>query len=277
MALSFRKLFQPVESMDADQFKSFSRDRKEGSYTLLDVRQPREYEESHIPGATLVPLPDLPNGLSSLDPDKPTVVYCAVGGRSRVAAQMLSGKGFKEVFNLKGGIRAWSGATAWGPQGLNLDLLTGEEGPEEMLAVAYGLEDGLVRFYEMASGQTSHPVAKELLDRLAAMEEGHKERLIARYRALAGQDPSAHPKGQDRMEGGMVIDRFLEENKAAFQEPKDILQLALMVEAQALDLYSRFAQACRQVEAKSLLEELAEDEKTHLGSLGSMLNQVLAH
>ncbi len=43
--------------------------------TILDVRQPKEYEESHIPGATLIPLPELPDRMSELDPGKTTLVY----------------------------------------------------------------------------------------------------------------------------------------------------------------------------------------------------------
>ena len=65
----------------------------------------------------------------ALDPEKPTLVHCAVGGRSRVAAQMLSGWGFKEVYNLAGGIKAFEGHKATGPRELNLDLVTGRRNP----------------------------------------------------------------------------------------------------------------------------------------------------
>jgi rhodanese-related sulfurtransferase len=47
----------------------------EGSYTLLDVRQPGEYEGEHIPGAKLIPLPGLKDQLSELDKQKPVLVY----------------------------------------------------------------------------------------------------------------------------------------------------------------------------------------------------------
>ena len=42
---------------------------------LLDVRQPKEYEQHHLPGAKLIPLPELENALTRIDPEKPTVVY----------------------------------------------------------------------------------------------------------------------------------------------------------------------------------------------------------
>src|SRR4030065_695654 len=115
-----KKLFTPVESMDADAARKYLASHPEGTFTLLDVRQPGEYEEEHIPGATLIPLPQLNDQYEKLDPEKPTLVHCAIGGRSRVAAQLLSGLGFKEVYNLAGGIKAYRGATTAGPYELNL-------------------------------------------------------------------------------------------------------------------------------------------------------------
>ena len=115
--MELKKLFTPVSSMDADEARDYMAAHREGDYTLLDVRQPGEYEEAHIPGARLIPLPQLPNAYGELDPEKPTLVHCAMGGRSRVAAQMLSGLGFKEVYNLAGGIKAFQGQKASRPPG----------------------------------------------------------------------------------------------------------------------------------------------------------------
>ena len=65
----------PQKNMEADEARDFINEHNEGSYTLLDVRQPSEYEGEHIPGAKLLPLPELPNRLGELDPDKPLIVY----------------------------------------------------------------------------------------------------------------------------------------------------------------------------------------------------------
>ena len=46
-----------------------------GTYTLLDVRQPGEYEKAHIPGSKLIPLPQLLNRMAELDPEKPVIIY----------------------------------------------------------------------------------------------------------------------------------------------------------------------------------------------------------
>ncbi len=70
-----KKIFTPVEALDPDEARDFMSKHEEGSYTLLDVRQPSEYERAHIPGATLIPLPDLYGSLDRLDPEKPVIVY----------------------------------------------------------------------------------------------------------------------------------------------------------------------------------------------------------
>ncbi len=73
--VSLKKLFTPVDSMNSDQLKDFMKKNAEGTYTVLDVRQPGEYEKQHIPGAKLIPLPELDKALSEIDPEKPTIVY----------------------------------------------------------------------------------------------------------------------------------------------------------------------------------------------------------
>ncbi len=70
-----KQFIEPVESIDADAAQSYIEQQPEGSFTLLDVRQPKEYDSGHIPGATLIPLPNLTDSLDRLDPEKPVVVY----------------------------------------------------------------------------------------------------------------------------------------------------------------------------------------------------------
>jgi rhodanese-related sulfurtransferase len=70
-----KRLIEPVESIDAKRARGYLADWEEGSYTLLDVRQPAEYEAGHIPGAMLIPLPQLSDSQDLLDKGKPVVVY----------------------------------------------------------------------------------------------------------------------------------------------------------------------------------------------------------
>lgn len=71
----WKRLFSPVQSIEADEVKQFMAQHREGTYNLIDVRQPGEYEKERIPGALLIPLPELDNRLKELDPGKPTIVY----------------------------------------------------------------------------------------------------------------------------------------------------------------------------------------------------------
>lgn len=77
---------------------------------LLDVREPFEAERASIAGARLIPLGKLEAALAELEPwrERPVVVHCQSGGRSRRACQLLRSKGFEQVENLAGGIEAWA-------------------------------------------------------------------------------------------------------------------------------------------------------------------------
>ena len=75
-------------------------------FQLIDVREPSEYDVCHI-GGKLIPLAQLPDRLSELNPEQLTVVHCKSGGRSSRAVEFLLRQGFVNVRNLKGGITAW--------------------------------------------------------------------------------------------------------------------------------------------------------------------------
>ena len=73
--IQLKRLFKPVKNMDSQEAKAFIEEHKEGTFTILDVRQPGEYEQAHIPGAKLLPIPQLRDSLNELDPESPTIVY----------------------------------------------------------------------------------------------------------------------------------------------------------------------------------------------------------
>ena len=78
---------------------------------LVDVRNPGEVAAGMIADAVNIPVGQLPDRLAELDPRKPTVVYCAGGYRSSVAASLLRQRGFADVSDLLGGYNAWEEAT----------------------------------------------------------------------------------------------------------------------------------------------------------------------
>jgi adenylyltransferase/sulfurtransferase len=84
-------------------------DRKD-DFLLLDVREPHEYQIAKIPGSRLIPLGELDKRIKELEPfmEKEIVAHCQRGGRSARAAEFLLQAGFKKVWNVVGGITAWS-------------------------------------------------------------------------------------------------------------------------------------------------------------------------
>jgi rhodanese-related sulfurtransferase len=78
------------------------------SVLILDVREPFEIALAPFPGATHIPMGDIPSRLTELDPDLETVVVCHHGVRSAQVAMYLAQNGFEHVLNLSGGIDAWS-------------------------------------------------------------------------------------------------------------------------------------------------------------------------
>src|SRR6266513_2902165 len=77
-------------------------------FELIDVREPFEYEIARIDGAKLIPLGEISERLDELSGERPIVVHCHSGKRSAQAARLLQQRGFANVYNLEGGIDAWS-------------------------------------------------------------------------------------------------------------------------------------------------------------------------
>ena len=73
--MGIRDYFKSVDSLTAEEARQFLKARRPEDYNLIDVRQPREYERGHLPGAILMPLGELPGRLKELDPQKPTIAY----------------------------------------------------------------------------------------------------------------------------------------------------------------------------------------------------------
>jgi adenylyltransferase/sulfurtransferase len=81
-------------------------DRGDDIY-ILDVREPHEYQICNLNGH-LIPLGDLPKRVSELDSSREIVAHCRSGKRSGEAVEFLTKAGFHKIWNLKGGILAWS-------------------------------------------------------------------------------------------------------------------------------------------------------------------------
>jgi thioredoxin 1 len=90
----------------------FNKKMNEGNVQLVDVRTPEEYAARHLKDAVNINFngDDFVDMVTKLDKSKPVLVYCLSGGRSSKASALISKKGYAQVYNLDGGIMAWTAA-----------------------------------------------------------------------------------------------------------------------------------------------------------------------
>ena len=277
--MNWRQFLTPVQSIDTDQAKSFLEDKKVDEVTILDVRQSAEYESGHIPGAILVPLPELTDTMDRIDRTKPVMVYCASGGRSRMAAQLLSGQGFNQIINVAGGFNAWTSETAFFSEEKGLALFDGVASVESALTVAYSLEEGLKAFYESMAKKVASDPARLLFHQLSQIEVKHQDRILEQYADVTGvlvtRDSFEAGQLPEVLEGGLTTEEYANLLMPSFDTLTEIIELAMSIEAQALDLYLRAADKADSEGGKKALIQIANEEKTHLARLGQLLEETL--
>ncbi len=195
-----------------------------------------------------------------------------------MAAQQLAGNGFTNVINLSGGFKVWTGQSAFDGEKNGLELLTDLSKPTDVLIMAYSLEEGLQDFYNsMVSLAESKEVIK-VFTQLAAIEDLHKDRLFKEYTRITGSDDKEKflAKMQKQMlEGGLTTEEYLSRFGTDLERVDEVVGMAMSIEGQALDLYSRAAQRAEDTDNKQILEKIAAEEKTHLERLGELMDSIL--
>jgi adenylyltransferase/sulfurtransferase len=102
-----KQVSQPMPEMTATELKE--RLDRGDDVQIIDVREQNEYDIARIPNTKLIPLGQVVNRMSEIDPARETVVHCKGGVRSARAIEALKHAGFTgNLINLKGGITAWS-------------------------------------------------------------------------------------------------------------------------------------------------------------------------
>lgn len=91
-----------MEEIEVDQLEQLL---SQGA-ALVDVREPGEFAEAHVPGARLIPMGQLAGRLRELDPSSAVYLICRSGHRSAAVAEALAARGFQAV-NVTGGTLAW--------------------------------------------------------------------------------------------------------------------------------------------------------------------------
>lgn len=267
----------PIENVTAEEVRKLLDTTRQGDLTLLDVRMEPEYEEFHLPGANLLPLPELPDRLDALDRDRPVVVYCRSGARSAAAAKLLAGAGFPRIVNMLGGAMAWQGAAAVGAPDAGMTLLAGNESPAVILRTAIGMEAALGGFYQSLAMDAPEAETRAAFERLAGFEERHLHYVHTLYRKATGDETELAKLlagASPDLEGGLPGARFLEQLGGKPESAREALELAASVEAQALDLYSRLSKKAEDPEAAALYATLAQEEKAHLRAVSNLMKQL---
>lgn len=268
-----------MEIMFPDDLKEFIKSHAEGTYTLLDVRQPGEYEQAHLPGAKLIPLMELGSSLAELDRDKTTIVYCAMGGRSRTAAQFLQHRGFRNVRVLEGGLDAWEEGVASGPVEFPMKFLKGDEGPEEIVLMACRMEEGLRRFHLAILEKADDPEFASLVGRLVKAEESHERTLLRLLGSEGAGEGILRELWNERepgaIEGGIGLKEYLRKNDRFLKSVEGYIELAMMIEMQALDLYLHLGDLSRNAASREVFFRIGDEEKLHLEMLGAYLDSFL--
>ncbi len=260
-----------VPTWTVDEVRAYLEKHEPRDYTLLDVRQPEEYSEGHLPGARLVPVGELHERIGELDPERPTIVYCRAGVRGANGAGVLMNAGFGKVWNMDGGILAWNGLVATGAPEAGVSWFEEAATAEDCISLAWVLESGAKAFYERMAERFSGSEAGGLLARLGEDEGRHRETLRGLYREITGRDEEPVPPtgAGDMMEGGVSLGEALAWGERS--EALDVLEFALAMEVNAYDTYLRVIEIVPDPKGKEAIDRLAREEKVHLDHLARSL------
>ena len=161
---------------------------------------------------------------------------------------------------------------------MGMMLLKGDETPQDIICLAYGLEEGLRNFYADASRLAIEAEVSAVLAKLAEIEVRHKEKLFELFKLVDSEETSIEKFEQTvatgLMEGGFDSGSLLENVGQTFNTAAEVLNFAMMLEAQGMDLYMRYAEKSENPKVREILFDMAEDEKAHLKSLGNLMEKV---
>ncbi len=262
---------------ELEEFRTKTRDR---NYLLIDVRQPREYAEGHIPGAQLIPLPEIESRIGELGSEQNLILYCRSGGRSAVAAALIKDIGPRQgrIYNLVGGIAGWEGKELKDIP--HLELFPRDMPLAQTLFRAMNMEKGAWLFYQDLSQEYAGTELGDMVKDLGGMEEVHARSIFTYWSKLrpapAAESFEALFERLDGkiMEGGKPISAWM---ARLGRNPEDrklrLLELACEIEYYAYDLYRGLAKRDADPEAVKTYLLLAEQEKAHVRVISKALNK----
>ncbi len=178
---------------------------------------------------------------------------------------------------MEGGINAWRGLVAKGAPDAGMAYFEPAKKTEELIALAWLLEEGSRKFYAEMTRKEKDEEAVNLFHDLVGDEERHIDSLSKLYQTLSGQkaDPG-FPRslidvepGVEYLEGGMLLREALE--WVGGKEVREALDLSISLEVNAVDLYIKMERKVKEKEAKQVFQTLSNQEGNHLRRLSSLL------
>ena len=180
---------------------------------------------------------------------------------------------------MEGGIHAWKGLRATGAPDAGMAHFEPAKRPEELIALAWMLEEGSCKFYKEMGIREKSPEAVAFFQCLWGDEEKHKSSLFGIYQRLSGKDsdpgfPQALvslESGDDYLEGGIGLKKALEWSRG--KGLRDILEFSMSLEVNAIDLYIKMERRVDGKEAKEVFLALSNQERNHLKRLSAALEK----
>jgi len=266
------------ENISPDTFRQYQAAHGEGDYLLVDVRQPEEYTQEHIPGSRLMPLDELESNLAELPSEKDIFFYCRSGARSQAAAiiSLDSGNPLQKVYNLVGGMLGWDGQSlADLPR---MAVFEEDASMPDLMLTAMGLEKAALRFYEYTFDSFADEPFALILETLSLAEEAHAKTIYTYWQKtqenpLSFKELFASLDGEI-LEGGEtlmdVTERLASLND---QDCKAVMEFALNIEIQAYDLYRNMANILTEAAAQDAFLSIAQMEKKHMELLAKVFKE----
>lgn len=173
---------------------------------------------------------------------------------------------------MEGGINAWNGLKATGAPDAGMAYFSDTDKPEDIIALAWSLEEGARRYYNGVEEMMKDESSKELFRTLGDDEVRHKAILIKLYKEMSGSGGGQEMPVKELnevMEGGMRISEALD--WADGKDIKDILDFSIAMETNSYDLYLKMESKIGDQNSKKVFRSLAYEEKEHLIRLTSLL------
>jgi sulfur-carrier protein adenylyltransferase/sulfurtransferase len=180
---------------------------------------------------------------------------------------------------MEGGINSWKGLTAEGPPESGMAYFPEASKSDELIALAWLLEDGSRRFYSSLAGLLTDLEGKGLFAELTAAEERHQASLLDLHKggststSDAGFPGAAISSGNegDVMEGGIRVSEAL--SWAGGKSLTEIVEFALSLETNSYDLYVKMGRRNIDRRSAQVFHVLSDEEKRHLARLSSLLEK----